>query len=68
MQRNIILIAFAVSLMQPAKILSQEINWHNLQKDQKHLINVNAGLDYGLSYGARYGYQLRFKNTRHRNP
>ncbi len=61
MQRNIILIVFVVSLMQPAKVLSQEINWHNLQKDQKHLINVNAGLDYGLSYGARYGYQLRSK-------
>ena len=68
MQRIIILIAFAVSLMQPAKILSQEINWYNLQKDQRHLINVNAGLDYGLSFGARYGYQLRFKNTGHRYP
>src|SRR5687767_6367652 len=61
MQRIIILIAFAVSLMQPAKILSQEINWYNLQKDQRHLINVNAGLDYGLSFGARYGYQLSSK-------
>jgi len=59
MQRNIILIVFAVTLMQPAKLLSQEINWYKLQKDQKHLINVNAGLDYGVSFGARYGYHLR---------
>ena len=65
MQRIIILIAFAVSLMQPGKIFSQEINWNKLQKDQRHLINVNAGLDYGLTFGARYGYQLEIKNTRH---
>jgi len=59
MQRIIILIAFAVALMQPAKTISQEINWYNLQNDQRHLINVNAGLDYGISFGARYGYHLQ---------
>ena len=58
MQR-IIIIFFAISLMHPAKILSQEINWYRLQNDQRHLLNVNAGVDYGLSFGARYGYHLR---------
>jgi len=61
MQRIIILIAISVLLMQPAKTFSQDINWNNLQKDQKHLLNVNAGIDYGLTFGARYGYQLRSK-------
>jgi len=59
MQRIIIIISFAISLMHPAKILSQEINWYRLQNDQRHLLNVNAGVDYGLSFGARYGYHLR---------
>ena len=58
MQR-IIIIFFAISLMHPAKILAQEINWYKLQNDQRHLLNVNAGVNYGLNFGARYGYHLR---------
>jgi hypothetical protein len=50
-----------MSFIQPGKIFSQDINWNNLQKEQRHLININAGLDYGLTFGARYGYQLSTK-------
>ncbi|QEC70149.1 hypothetical protein FRZ67_06150 [Panacibacter ginsenosidivorans] len=40
---------------------AQTINWANLSKKQKNIINVNAGVDYSLSYGIGYGYQLRSK-------
>lgn len=61
MQRITILIAFAALLLQPGKAHSQDINWYNLQKDQKHLLNINTGLDYGLTVGARYGFRLPSK-------
>lgn len=38
---------------------SQEINWKALQKDQKHIVNINAGLDYSFMIGAGYGYKLK---------
>jgi len=56
-----ILIACTLVFIQPAKIFSQEINWSNLPAEKRHLVNINAGIDYGLTYGARYGYQLRSK-------
>src|SRR5436189_4762442 len=61
MKRITIALAFVALLIQPGKIHSQDINWNNLKKDHKHLLNVNAGLDYGLTFGARYGYQLESK-------
>jgi hypothetical protein len=49
----------AVSLIISGNIFSQNINWKSLDKEQRHIINVNAGADYGLTLGAGYGYQLR---------
>jgi hypothetical protein len=40
---------------------SQTLNWSNLKKDQKHILNASAGLDYGLNFGVGYNYQLRSK-------
>jgi hypothetical protein len=40
---------------------AQTINWANLSKEQKNIINVNAGVDYSVSYGIGYGYQLKSK-------
>jgi hypothetical protein len=59
MKRIIILTCFAILLLNPGKTFSQDINWNNIEGGQRHLINVNAGLDYGLTYGARYGYRLK---------
>lgn len=59
MKRIIIMTAIVMSLIQPVKIFSQDINWNKLQKDQRHLIDINAGIDYGLTFGARYGYHLK---------
>ena len=38
---------------------SQTLNWASLDKQQRHIINLNAGLDFGVTYGIGYGYQLK---------
>ncbi len=40
---------------------AQAINWAALQKEQRHIVNLNAALDYGTTYGAGYAYQLKTK-------
>ncbi|HEX7904329.1 MAG TPA: hypothetical protein VF487_10650 [Chitinophagaceae bacterium] len=61
MKRIKIYIAFALSLSISANAFSQSINWKSLDKEQKHIININAGAEYGLTAGAGYGYQLKSK-------
>jgi hypothetical protein len=48
-------------LLMSSTIFSQHVNWKSLEKDERHLINVNAGVDFGLTAGAGYGYQLKTK-------
>ncbi len=40
----------------------QTINWSRLQKEDRHILNVNMGLEYSLVSGFGYGYQLKTKN------
>lgn len=40
---------------------SQTVNWQNLQEEQKHILNINAGWDYSFVYGLSYGYHLKTK-------
>jgi hypothetical protein len=40
---------------------SQAMNWENLKSEEKHIININTGIEYGFIYGVGYGYQLNFK-------
>lgn len=40
---------------------AQTINWESLKPEQKHMINLNTGIDYATSFGLGYGYQLKFK-------
>jgi len=40
---------------------SQTINWSRLQKADRHIVNMNAGLEYSLVAGIGYGYQLKTK-------
>lgn len=37
---------------------AQAINWGSLGKDDKQVVNLNAGWDYGVTFGAGYGYHL----------
>jgi hypothetical protein len=40
---------------------SQNINWNNLQPSQKHILNLNVGLDNATIVGIGYGYHLNAK-------
>lgn len=61
MKAIIALIVFLFSLLTSHISQAQTINWENLQKDQKHILNVNAGWDYSFVYGLGYGYHLKTK-------
>lgn len=41
-------------------IKAQSLNWNNLSEDRKHIVNLNAGVDYGATLGVAYGYHLKF--------
>jgi hypothetical protein len=38
---------------------AQNVNWHNLQPEQKHIITLNANLDNAVTVGIGYGYHLK---------
>lgn len=40
---------------------SQTINWAALKPENRHIVNVNAGMEYGLNYGVGYGYYMKTK-------
>jgi len=42
-------------------VTAQNINWGSLQKNDRHVLNVNTSLEYGWIFGAGYGYQLKTK-------
>lgn len=42
-------------------VSAQTLNWSAIQKEQKHIINVNIGWDYATSLGVGYAYQLKSK-------
>ncbi len=56
MKNTIILL---ISICAVVKMQAQNINWANLQPEEKHIVNINTGLDYGIVFGAGYGYRLR---------
>ncbi|MGQ0737881.1 MAG: hypothetical protein ACT4OJ_02370 [Bacteroidota bacterium] len=56
MKKIFIIITFF--LYRPDIGLSQNLNWQNLKKNQKHIFNINTGVEYGLIFGLGYGYQL----------
>ncbi|SFH05886.1 hypothetical protein [Pedobacter insulae] len=37
----------------------QTINWNRLERTDRHMLSINAGLDYGLTGGLAYGYKLK---------
>lgn len=40
---------------------AQTIQWSSLQPQQKHILNLRAGVEYGLIFGAGYSYVLNTK-------
>ena len=58
-ENNIIL--FTVALTMISTFANAQINWNNVQPENKHLINVNAGVESGLTYGFGYGHRINHK-------
>lgn len=54
-----IIIILALFFCKPGNGISQTVNWASLNKDQRHIMNVNAGVEQGLVFGLGYGHQLR---------
>lgn len=40
---------------------AQSINWTALKPEDRHLVNLNVGIDYGVIYGVGYSYHLQSK-------
>ena len=38
---------------------AQTLNWKNLSEEQKHIVNLNVGIDYGATLGVAYGYHVK---------
>ncbi len=38
---------------------AQTLNWASLDKEQRHILNLNASLDFGVTYGIGYSYHLK---------
>jgi hypothetical protein len=61
MKKLRIFIIIAICFYKPATSLSQTLNWKSLKKDQKHILNINLGVEHGVIFGTGYGYHLRSK-------
>lgn len=54
-------ILICILLFITPNIFAQNINWNSIEARQKHIININIGLEHGLVYGISYGYKLKTK-------
>jgi len=59
--KRITVYAVVVSSLLSGNVFSQTINWKSLDKEQRHIVNINAGAEYGTTLGAGYGYHLKSK-------
>jgi hypothetical protein len=59
MKKLISLVLIAVLSSFGFNAFAQNVNWHNLQPEQKHIITLNANLDNAVTVGIGYGYHLK---------
>ena len=59
MKKLISLVLIAVLSSFSFNAFAQNVNWHNLQPEQKHIITLNANLDNAVTVGIGYGYHLK---------
>jgi hypothetical protein len=58
--KTIRIVILAISLLFiESSVRVQSINWGSLQKNERHIININSSLEYGWTFGLGYGYQLK---------
>lgn len=61
MKKIKIITVTVLSLFSFNAIFSQNINWANLKKEEKHILNINSGWEYSFIFGIGYGYKLESK-------
>jgi hypothetical protein len=61
MRMTQLIIVILLWLLSFTTTLAQTINWKNLKKEEKHLLNATVGWEHGLVYGVAYGYKLKTK-------
>jgi len=61
MKAIVLILTFLLSLLNSNISHSQTLNWESLKKEEKHILNANAGWDYSFVYGFGYGYHLKTK-------
>jgi hypothetical protein len=55
--KNVEFIFMAVALLGAATLANaQTLNWNTLSGEQKHIVDLNAGIEYGATIGVGYGY------------
>jgi hypothetical protein len=52
-------IALVCAMCLSGTVFSQVANWGSLNKNQRHIVHLYAGLDYSLVFGGGYGYQFK---------
>lgn len=53
------LITVLICLVAASNANAQTINWKTIQTENRHMLNINLGVEYGLIYGIGYGYHIK---------
>ncbi|MFB9077806.1 hypothetical protein ACFFLS_00165 [Flavobacterium procerum] len=55
----VLLITFILSFLNAQILQAQTLNWENLKKEEKHILNANIGWEHGMVLGLNYNYHFR---------
>ena len=56
--KKVTVLLFLIEMLCAQSGISQTLNWARFTPAQRHILNVNAGLDNGVTYGISYAYRL----------
>jgi len=59
MKNHIKFIVLSVAMMMGLSVKAQTINWGSITSEDRHIVNVNAGMDYGVAFGVGYAYRIK---------
>ncbi|HET9745947.1 MAG TPA: hypothetical protein VFP97_09550 [Chitinophagaceae bacterium] len=59
--KNIRYLFIATFLIASFDSIAQTFNWHDLRREQRHILHLNVSAEYAAAYGAGYNYRLRSK-------
>lgn len=59
MKNNQIITIGFLLLICIGKIQGQAVNWASLKTEERHMVNLNAGMEYSSAFGIGYGYHFK---------